>query len=174
MPHPFTAVVVAALMALFIQPVSAQNWPDWRGPNHDGTATATGTIQNDDLYRTAFLVAATAARLMEGNANFTPFEFAVTRSGTVNTTHSVRWAVAGLGSFSADAKDFIGDKLPFGTLTFSPGESLKKITVLVRGDLVVEQDESFLVKVSNLIGSGGGIVVDVVGGLIRNDDRART
>jgi outer membrane protein assembly factor BamB len=29
-------------MALFIQPVSAQNWPDWRGPNHDGTATATG------------------------------------------------------------------------------------------------------------------------------------
>jgi outer membrane protein assembly factor BamB len=42
MPRPFTAVVVAALMALFIQPVSAQNWPDWRGPNHDGTATATG------------------------------------------------------------------------------------------------------------------------------------
>ena len=138
-----------------------------------GTATATGTIQNDDLYRTSFLLVATAARLMEGNANFTQFVFTVTRSGTVNTTHSVKWAVAGIGSSSANAGDFIGDKLPFGTLTFSPGESLKKITVLVRADLVVEQNESFLVKLSNLIGSGGGIVVDVVGGLIMNDDRAR-
>ena len=138
-----------------------------------GTATATGTIQNDDLYRTSFLLVATAARLMEGNANFTQFVFAVTRSGTVNTTHSVKWAVAGIGSSSANAGDFVGDKLPFGTLTFSPGESLKKITVLVRADLVVEQDESFRVKLSNLIGSGGGIVVDVVGGLIMNDDRAR-
>ena len=138
-----------------------------------GTATATGTIQNDDLYRTAFLLVATAARLMEGNANFTQFVFTVTRSGTVNTTHSVKWAVAGIGSSSANAGDFVGDKLPFGTLTFSPGESLKKITVLVRADLVVEQNESFLVKLSNLIGSGGGIVVDVVGGLIMNDDRAR-
>ena len=138
-----------------------------------GTATATGTIQNDDLYRTSFLLVATAARLMEGNANFTQFVFAVTRSGTVNTTHSVKWAVAGIGSSSANAGDFVGDKLPFGTLTFSPGESLKKITVLVRADLVVEQNESFLVKLSNLIGSGGGIVVDAVGGLIMNDDRAR-
>ncbi|MCX7415200.1 MAG: hypothetical protein NTY25_01735, partial [Planctomycetia bacterium] len=140
-----------------------------------GTATATGTIQNDDLYRTAFLLVATAARLMEGNTNFTEFVFTVTRSGTVNTTHCVKWAVvAGLGSSSANAGDFVGDKqLPFGTLTFSPGESLKKITVLVRADLVVEQDESFLVKLSNLIGSGGGIVVDVVGGLIINDDQAR-
>ena len=83
------------------------------------------------------------------------------------------WAAAALGSSSANAGDFVGDKLPFGTLTFSPGESLKKITVLVRADLVVEQNESFLVKLSNLIGSGGGIVVDVVGGLIINDDRAR-
>ena len=138
-----------------------------------GTATATGTIQNDDLYRTAFLLVATAARLMEGNANVTQFVFAVTRTGTVNTTHSVKWAVAGLGSSSANAGDFVGDNFPFGTLTFSPGESLKKITVLVRADLVVEQDESFRVKLSNLIGSGGGIVVDVVGGLIMNDDRAR-
>ncbi len=138
-----------------------------------GTATATGTIQHDDLYRTSFLLVATAARLMEGNANVTQFVFTVTRSGTVNTTHSVKWAVAGIGSSSANAGDFTGDKLPFGTLTFSPGESLKKITVLVRADLVVEQNESFLVKLSNLIGSGGGIVVDVVGGLIMNDDRAR-
>ena len=138
-----------------------------------GTATATGTIQNDDLYRTAFLLVATAARLMEGNTKFTEFVFTVTRSGTVNTTHSVKWAVAGLGSSSANAGDFVGDKLPFGTLTFSPGESLKKITVLVRADLAVEQNESFLVKLSNLIGSGGGIVVDVVGGLIINDDQAR-
>jgi hypothetical protein len=138
-----------------------------------GTATTTGTIQNDDLYRTSFLLVATAARLMEGNANVTQFVFTVTRSGTVNTTHSVKWAVAGIGSSSANAGDFVGDKLPFGTLTFSPGESLKKITVLVRADLVVEQNESFLVKLSNLIGSGGGIVVDVVGGLIMNDDRAR-
>jgi hypothetical protein len=138
-----------------------------------GTATATGTIQNDDLYRTSFLLVATAARLMEGNANVTQFVFTVTRSGTVNITHSVKWAVAGIGSSSANAEDFIGDKLPFGTLTFSPGESLKKITVLVRADLAVEQNESFLVKLSNLIGSGGGIVVDVVGGLIINDDQAR-
>lgn len=138
-----------------------------------GTATTTGTIQNDDLYRTSFLLVATAARLMEGNANVTQFVFNVTRSGTINTTHSVKWAVAGIGSSSANAGDFVGDKLPFGTLTFSPGESLKKITVLVRADLVVEQNESFLVKLSNLIGSGGGIVVDVVGGLIMNDDRAR-
>ena len=42
MRRPFAVIAVSSLLALPCAPVAAENWPDWRGPRHDGTATATG------------------------------------------------------------------------------------------------------------------------------------
>jgi hypothetical protein len=136
-----------------------------------GTATATGVIFNDDLYRTAITIAAGAARLAEGNAGSTTFTFTVTRSGTLSGKHSVKWAVATGGGTAADAGDFVGNAIPYGTITFAPGETVKKITVKVRADLAVESDEPFAVTVSDLVGDAAGIAVSVAGAVIANDDK---
>lgn len=135
-----------------------------------GKATAGGVIFNDDSYRTALVIAATAARKAEGNVDSTPFVFTITRSGTVSGTHSVKWAVTGVGAAAADAGDFVGASLPQGTLTFAAGQTIKQITVLVRSDIVHESDEAFLVRLSDLAGDAAGIVTAVAGGVISNDD----
>ena len=41
MPRPVATLLVGLLLVPALT-ASAQNWPDWRGPNHDGTAEATG------------------------------------------------------------------------------------------------------------------------------------
>ena len=55
-----------------------------------------------------------------------------------------------------------------GTLTFAPGVTSQTITVMVKGDLLNESDEIFVV---NLTGAVNGTIVDGQGvGTIRNDD----
>ena len=56
-----------------------------------------------------------------------------------------------------------------GSLTFNPGETIKTITIAVRGDRKVELGEMFFVNLSNV---SGGFSSDWSGvGLIRNDDK---
>ena len=55
-----------------------------------------------------------------------------------------------------------------GTLTFAAGETAKTITVAIKGDTQVEDDEYFFV---NLSGATGAVIADGQGaGGIRNDD----
>jgi len=55
-----------------------------------------------------------------------------------------------------------------GTLTFSPGDTSKTITVAVNGDTAAEQDETFLVNLSNAVNAA---ILDNQGvGTIENDD----
>jgi len=67
--------------------------------------------------------------------------------------------------FSRKGTDYVRAN---GTLTFSPGETSKTITVMVNGDLTYEPDEIFSVNLTNpanaVIGDGQGI------GTILNDD----
>ena len=139
-----------------------------------GTATATGTIRNDD-YKSTLSIAATSAALPEGNIGRTVFTFFVSRSGATSGEVSVRWAVSGSGAKPADARDFIGGSLPSGLVRFAPGSVRQSVTVNVLGDLIGEFDEEFTVTLLDLTITGEGIGVDVASakGTILNDDPIR-
>jgi Tol biopolymer transport system component len=109
------------------------------------TATAEGTIRNDDA---RLAIAATDAVKAEGNSGTTPFTFTATRVGDLSVAHSATWAVTGSGANPAEAADFVGGALPSGTVTFAAGDRVRTITVNVAGDVAAEANESFIVTLS--------------------------
>ncbi len=134
-----------------------------------GTSTAIGTIVSDD---SSYTIAAANAERAEGNTGNTPFTFTVTRNGGALGTGSVKFAVSGQGNTPAAAADF-GSALPTGTVNFKAGESTKTITVNVKGDTVLEENEAFAVTLSTPV---GGILGDeaTANGTILNDDATLT
>ena len=130
-----------------------------------GTATATGTIQNDD---TALSIAATSASKLEGNGTTPSFKFTITRTGDTTGTASASYAVTGSPGNAADAADFVGGVLPSGTINFAAGESSKVLNIVVNGDSLYEPDESFVVTLSNP--SGANLGTATAFGTIKNDD----
>jgi len=92
--------------------------------------------------------------------------FTVTRAGDTSVTSQVDYFVIG----DTDSADFSGATT--GTLTFAPGETSKPVTLLVAGDTVVEDDESFQLGLANARGAtiAGGPAI----GVILNDDRSAT
>ena len=129
------------------------------------TATANGTIINDD---TGLAIAAADAVKAEGNTGLAPFTFTVTRSGVTTGETTVHYAVTGSGAHPARAADF-GGKLPGGTVVFLAGETVHTLTLNVAGNLVVEPDEGFKVTLSKASG-GAQITTAAAHGTILNDD----
>ena len=103
------------------------------------TASATGTIRNDD----AMISVAAGAPVTEGNDGTTPVSFAVTRTGDTSKAVMVAWAVTGTGTKPANAADFQGGILPSGIVSFAAGETSKTITVNIAADTAFESDEDF-------------------------------
>jgi len=133
-----------------------------------GTASATGTILNDDMLPT-LSIAATSASKAEGNSGTTPFTFTVTRSGNTGIASTVNWAVA---NGTTAAADFTGGVLPSGSVSFAVGETSKTVTVNVAGDALVEANETFNVVLSGATGATLGTASAV--GTILNDDTLPT
>ena len=132
------------------------------------TATASGTIQNDDVLPPPDLaIAALAAVKPEGDSGNTAFTFTVSRTGDLSAASSVSYAVTGSGTAAADANDF-GGTLPAGTVNFAAGEASQTVTVNVAGDTTVEADEGFTVTLS--APSNGTITTATASGTIQNDD----
>jgi hypothetical protein len=132
------------------------------------TTSAQGTIMNDDvaLISIETLLADVAER---AGGETTPFTFVISRRGNTAEGASVVWAVEGSGATPASAADFVGGVLPFGTVSFLPGETSRTITVTVEGDVVPEAQESFMVALSAPTG-GPGLGTSMAPGLIINDD----
>nr|NCR55191.1 hyalin [Microcystis aeruginosa L211-07] len=137
------------------------------------TATAIGTIQNDDVAVPTLTIAATNASQTEGNSGSKAFTFTVTRAVNTTGTNNVNWAVTGSGSNPANATDFVGGLFPSGTLSFAAGEASKVITVNVQGDTTVEPNENFTVTLSNPT-NGATITTATATGTINNDDPVPT
>ncbi|MFM6043720.1 MAG: Calx-beta domain-containing protein, partial [Dolichospermum sp.] len=135
------------------------------------TATAIGTIQNDDVAVPTLAIAATNANQTEGNSGSKAFTFTVTRAVNTTGANAVNWAVTGSGSNAANATDFVGGVLPSGTVSFAAGETSKVITVNVQGDTTVEPNEDFTVTLSNPT-NGATITTATAIGTIQNDDVA--
>ena len=91
--------------------------------------------------------------------------FTVTRSGDAATPASASWTVR---HGTTDVADFAGGLLPAGSVAFAAGQSEATITVEVRGDTLVEADETFQLVLSDPVGASLG--VDAATGTIRNDD----
>ena len=128
-----------------------------------GTASASGIIHNDD---SSLSIVATHADRSEGDTGTTPFTFTVTRSGDLDGTASVHWAVDGS---AVDATDFADGVLPSGTVSFAAGETSKIISIDVAGDSVVEANEDFSVVLSSP-SADTSLGIASASGIIRNDD----
>jgi bacillolysin len=119
-----------------------------------------GAILNDDT--TALAI--NNVSLTEGSSGPKSFVFTVTLTNPSATPVTVKYATAN-GSALAGS-DYTA--LPLTTLTFTPGQTSKAVTVNVIGDRVVEPTQRFAV---NLSGATGATILDSQGvGAILNDD----
>ena len=104
----------------------------------------------------------------EGNSGSTTLLFPVTLSTSSTQSVSVNFA-------TANGTAIAGNSVPFdytartGTVTFSPGQTLRYISVIVRGDLYVETDDTFGVTLSNPT-SDATLNRATATGTITNDD----
>jgi uncharacterized repeat protein (TIGR01451 family) len=99
----------------------------------------------------------------EGNAGDTPFGFTISLSEAASSPVSVAYQTAD-GTAQAGS-DYAASS---GTVTFAPGETSQTITVSVHGDTNPENDETFVVNLSN---PSGATIADGQGiGTIVDDD----
>ena len=82
-------------------------------------------------------------QVTEGNSGFVDAVFTVALSAASNKTVTASYTTQ--DGTAAAPSDYTSAS---GTLTFAPGETSKSIHIQVRGDLLVENDESFLVNLS--------------------------
>lgn len=114
-------------------------------------------------------VAPLSASKAEGNSGVTPFTFRISRTGNTDGVSTVLWKVEGLGSNAANQSDFVNGSFPSGSVSFTPGEISRTITVNVVSDTTKEANENFNVKL--LAPSTGSTLLNTTAtATIINDD----
>lgn len=131
------------------------------------TATATGTIQNDDGAAQP-TISINDVSVAEGNSGTKVLNFTVSLNAAGAQPVTVDFATAD-GTATVAGNDY---QATSGTLTFALGETTKQVSVVIVGDTANENDETFTVVLSNaqnaIIGKSQGT------GTITNDDAAPT
>lgn len=129
-----------------------------------GTATATGTITNDDVAPiTPPTVSLANATVAEGNSGATTMAFTATLSKSSDKIITVGYGTAN-GTATAGS-DYTAAS---GTLSFAPGTITQRINVSVIGDTAVEPTETFTLTLSNPVNVTLGTATAT--GSITNDD----
>jgi hypothetical protein len=96
----------------------------------------------------------------EGNTGTVAASFTVTLSAAIDQPVTVAYST---GNGTATAGDYAATS---GTLTFAPGETTKSISVQVKGDRLAEQNETFVMNLTNPTyatiadGQGVGTIAD--------------
>ncbi len=120
-----------------------------------------GTIEDNDPMPGISIGDVTMA---EGASGMTSFVFTVSLNTASGRTVTANYATQD-GTASVVGNDY---DAATGSLTFAPGETSKQVTVLVHGDEDNEANETFLVKLTDVVGAS---VVDTEAtGTILNDD----
>ncbi|NER82201.1 MAG: hypothetical protein F6K42_22095, partial [Leptolyngbya sp. SIO1D8] len=131
-------------------------------------ATATGTIQDDDVAT----IAIANAQIVEGTGGNTQLVFDVTLTGDVDTGVTVDFATANVTGSAVAGTDYTTQS---DTLTFTgtDGET-QQITIDMTPDALVELDETFEVMLSNVQAAGYNVAISqtTATGTIINDDQA--
>ena len=105
--------------------------------------------------------------LYEGNVGTTPFVFTVTMSAPLLEDVTFTWGT--LVGTATSGIDYVG--VPTTTAgTIAAGDTTTTLTVLVNGDTFQEDNETFLVKLSN-VSANATIFDDQAVGTILDDDR---
>jgi hypothetical protein len=106
-----------------------------------------------------------AAAIAEGNTGRRPLVFTVALSAPSTLPVTVRWGVAN-GTATA-GRDYLATG---GSVTFSPGQTRRTITVIVIGDRLREADETFRVGLAPPLNATLSNSASRATGTIRNDD----
>ena len=119
----------------------------------DETSAGTPTISINNVSKT------------EGNSGSKVFDFSVTLSSASANTVQVKYKTVDVTA--AGGVDYVA--VPNKTqVTFNPGETVKTVNISVNGDVDIEANESFKVKLSDAVNA---TILDNTGkGTIRNDD----
>ncbi|MEX0727988.1 MAG: Calx-beta domain-containing protein [Planctomycetaceae bacterium] len=125
-----------------------------------GDGQGTGVIVDDDPLVTMKI---DDVSMTEGNAGDKIFTFVVSLSKVSGRTITVNYATQN-GSATAGV-DYTANA---GSLTFNPGEIIKTIDVVVKGDVKHEANETFFVNLTNLVDAN--FADALAQGLITNDD----
>lgn len=99
----------------------------------------------------------------EGNAGDTTFTFTVTLTAGSGQQVTVNYGTS--GETAVPPGDFTAAN---GTLTFAPGETSKTFNVLVKGETVSEDNETFKISLTNPVGAT--IRDGIAQATIKNDD----
>jgi uncharacterized repeat protein (TIGR01451 family) len=127
----------------------------------DVFATSGTDVRNVD-FGNAPTIAISDATLTEGDAGIKAFTFTVTRGNGLGVT-AVDFATADGVALAGGDYNAVA-----ASVAFRPGETVKTVTVDVKGDAEVEADEDFFVNLTNPV---NGVIVDGTGrGLVLNDD----
>ncbi len=110
----------------------------------------------------------------EGNSGGTTATFAVVRGGDISGVSSVKWragdpadCMVAPGACTATPNtDFV--PVPLTTLDFAADETRKTVSVTVNGDTGYEANETFVVRLSGVIGAY--LAMSSAKGTITNDD----
>ena len=127
---------------------------------------ATGTIINDDSEEVATrTISIDDVAVEEGKEGETTIDFTVSLDEAATETITVNYAT--VADTATAEEDFIATE---GILTFAPEEQEKTISVLVRGDTNIEEDETFFFELSNPTGNAT-LENETAVATIQDDDR---
>jgi hypothetical protein len=102
---------------------------------------------------------------LEGDSGITEFVFAVTASNSSDDPYTVDYTT--IGQTATPGVDY---EEVSGTLFFTPGGPLTQyVTVRVFGDLTIESNETFLLRLSNATGPASIEVAEAVGEILNDD-----
>lgn len=130
-----------------------------------GTASATGTINNDD----SATVSIVAGTVTEGNSGTTNLPFTVILSNPVDVDTTVQFVTE--GGTATSGSDFVSQAV---LITIPAGQTSATRNVTINGDTTVELDETVGGDVGNLNSGGRSVTfgTSAATGTIFNDDTA--
>ena len=133
---------------------------------------ASAIIENDDMPEINFTFPAPgqALSLLESTTSSIPFNFTVSRNSSIGTA-SVDYAVSAGATNPAAEDDFSPLGFAQGTVEFADGEVNQTITVVSIGDIRIEENEEFVVTLSNPVNAILG-VANEARAIIENDDQS--
>ncbi len=159
-PSSTTATVTVAVLGDPVPDITETFLLNLSGPNGATlqTTQATGTILPA---LTALSASVTNVGHPEGNSGSTAFVFTVNLSATAAQNVVVNYTTAD-GTATAANNDYVPTS---DTLTFTPGQTTKVVTVSVVGDTAIEPSETFFLNVHSPTGAfadaqGTGTIID--------------
>ncbi|MCG8352510.1 MAG: Ig-like domain-containing protein, partial [Chloroflexales bacterium] len=126
-----------------------------------GTASAIGTINDDDAQPTLTVTAPASAN--EGNTGTTPFNFTVSLSGTTELPIDVNYSLIDVDTNLSDYN------APSGTLNIPARQASGTITVQVVGDTTYEPDEDFTIQMNSATGATLGSPASATATILNDD-----